>query len=221
MSFSDNSVTIGARSSPLSRAQVEEVLCELKTFHPDIIFLPIWFQTTGDKDQKTSLRDMEKSDFFTKEIDRMQLEGDFQVSIHSAKDLPDPIHDGLEIIALTRGVDPSDVLVIKNGSTLNDLPRNCKIGASCKRRDLSVKKILPDAEIVDIRGTIGDRLSLLHQGKLDGVVVAKAALIRLKIEDVVCIALQGEIAPLQGKLAIIARKGDKKMKQLFSCLDVR
>ena len=221
MSFSDNSITVGARSSPLSRAQVQEVLNELKTFHPHIVFVPNWFQTTGDKDLKTSLRDMEKSDFFTKEIDRMQLEGKFQISIHSAKDLPDPVSEGLEIIALTRGVDPSDVLVIKNGSTLKDLSRNCKIGTSCKRRDLSVKKIFPEAEIVDIRGTIGDRLSLLHLGKLDGVVMAKAALIRLKIEDVACFALQGEMAPLQGKLAIIARKGDKKMKQLFSCLDTR
>jgi hydroxymethylbilane synthase len=79
-------VTVGARLSQLSKAQVEEVAALL----PNVRLLPIWITTKGDQDKTTSLKTLEKTDFFTGEIDRRQLSGEFRISIHSAKDLPSP-----------------------------------------------------------------------------------------------------------------------------------
>src|SRR3990167_5249098 len=100
-------IEVGARDSLLSRAQVEEVLFELRQHHPHVRFKTHLVQTIGDRDLTTSLRAMDKTDFFTRDVDQMQLTGRCQITIHSAKDLPDPLPAGLTIIALTKGVDPS------------------------------------------------------------------------------------------------------------------
>src|SRR5262249_575208 len=148
-------VKVGARGSPLSQAQVWEVLHELKKHHPEVEFSPVWITTTGDLDLKTSLRTLDKTNFFTKEVDERQLAGHFQISIHSAKDLPDPLAAGLSIVALTKGVSPIDVLVVRDPNLLN------VIATSSVRREEEIKKILPNAKIVDIRGNIDARLKKL------------------------------------------------------------
>ncbi len=216
MSFSVNTITVGARSSPLSRKQVEEVFSELAQYHPDISYDPTWISTTGDLDRRTSLRTLDKTDFFTKEIEDRQLKGEFRISVHSAKDLPVSLQEGLKVVAVTKGVDPSDVLVIKQ--KVPDLPENPKIGSSCARRDRAVKAIIPNAQIIDIRGTIDERLLLVQEGKVDGVVMAKAALIRLGITGFIEISLEGKTAPLQGRLAVVALQDDEEMRTLFACM---
>src|SRR5947209_3088023 len=105
--------SVGARGSNLSKAQVFEVQSLLRKFYPDIEFIPSWVETTGDKDQKTSLKSLGQTDFFTKEIDEMQLKGHFRISIHSAKDLATPLPKGLKRVALTACLDPRDALVMK------------------------------------------------------------------------------------------------------------
>ena len=209
-------VKIGARNSPLSKAQAEEVLQELLKHHPHVRFTPYWIKTHGDKNRTTSLRHLEKTDFFTKEIDEMQLRGDFRISIHSAKDLPDPLPKGLTVVALTKGVDSSDVIVINE-----ELPKNPIIATSSIRREEEVLKRYPEAKIVDIRGTIHERLEELDAKKVDGVVMAKAALIRLGLAEKKHIPLDGPVAYLQGRLAVLARSDDKEMQSLFSCIDHR
>ncbi|MBS0621133.1 MAG: hydroxymethylbilane synthase [Verrucomicrobia bacterium] len=208
------SVKVGARSSPLSRAQVEEVYSALRAHHPDVLFEMVWVSTHGDQDRTTSLRDLDKTDFFTREIDALQLSKGCQISIHSAKDLPDPLAHGLEIAALTKGVDPSDSLVVR----LEELPRSPRIGTSSKRREANIRSLYPTCAVVDIRGTIQERLALLEKGLLDGVVIAEAALIRLGLTHLKRLRLPGPVAPLQGKLAILCRLGDEEMKQLFACI---
>lgn len=198
-------IKVGARSSALSQAQVKEVQRELDAADFD----PIWVETTGDKDQRTSLRDLDKTDFFTREIDLLLLEGKCRIAIHSAKDLPDPLPHGLTIAALTKGVDPSDVLVF------HSLPIGAVIGTSSIRREASIKHLRSDLRCVDIRGTIDQRLALLDAGKIDGLVIAEAALIRLNLTHRKRIRLEGETAPLQGKLAVIARSDDQEMLELF------
>jgi len=215
------SIEVAARSSSLSRAQVDEVLRELQSVHSEVDFIAHWIETTGDKDLKTSLRNLEKSDFFTKEVDECLLLGKCRIAIHSAKDLPDPLPKGLDMIALTQGVDPSDSLVLREGETLTSLPLGAKIGTSCLRREETIKRLRPDLCCVDVRGTINRRLFLVDSKELDGVVMAEAALIRLKLTGRNRIPLAGETAPLQGKLAILAKKEDKEMKALFSCIDSR
>jgi hydroxymethylbilane synthase len=211
------SIKVGARASKLSQAQVWEVHRELAHYHPDIEFVPEWVTTTGDKDQNTSLRTMGKTDFFTKEVDALQLDGKIRISIHSAKDLPEPLAEGLQLVALTRGVDPSDSLVYNT----DPLPHGAKIGTSSLRREQNLMQWRPDFKCVDIRGNIQQRLSLLDEGEIDGIVMAEAALIRLGLTHRKRIPLDGEAAPLQGQLAVIARSEDKEMAELFSCIDAR
>ena len=91
LSEKDNMITVGARGSPLSRIQVEEVYAEIRGNHPNILFHPIFVDTLGDQDKKTSLRNLNKTDFFTREIDQMLLAGECRIAIHSAKDLPEPL----------------------------------------------------------------------------------------------------------------------------------
>lgn len=208
---------VGARSSLLSKAQVDEVYQAIACFVPHLQFQPLWIETKGDCDKTTSLRYLEKTNFFTDEIDRRQLEGEFRISIHSAKDLPDPLHPDLTIVALTKGVDPSDSLVVQEFP----LPQGARIGTSSLRREAFLKAWQPDLICVDMRGTIDERLQLLDLGSVDGVVLAEAALIRLKQTHRPRLRLEGEVAPLQGRLAVVALKSDTEIKQLFKSIDTR
>jgi hydroxymethylbilane synthase len=212
-------LVVGSRTSSLARAQVDEVLGELKKVHPHVAFNPLWVKTTGDIDLKTSLKTLEKSDFFTRQIDELLLSGACRIAIHSAKDLPDPLPRGLVIVALTRGVDPRDALVFRGKQTLSDVPVGGRIGTSSARREEVIKAVRGDLVCTDIRGTIQSRLSQLDRGLYDGVVIAEAALIRLKLHSRSRLLLSGSTPPLQGKLAVLAREGDEEMRHLFSCID--
>lgn len=180
---------IGARSSPLSRAQVAEAKAEF-----DLEGDVIWVTTIGDRDRTTSLRSLDKTDFFTRELDEMLLRGDIDLAIHSAKDLPDPLPKGLKIAALSKGVDPRDSLVIRREPVQ-------VVATSSVRREEAVKELFPQCQFVDVRGTIEERLQM----DVDGVVIAESALIRLKLTHLQRIFLPGETIPLQGKLALVCR----------------
>lgn len=210
-------ISVAARDSALSRAQVKEVLLAIRGHDPEIEFAVTWMKTTGDLDQTSSLLDKEKTDFFTKEVDEAILSGRCQIAIHSAKDLPDPIHQNLKVLAYTKGVDPSDVLVFRKGERLSSLAPFSKVGTSSIRRQENVLALKPDLSLVDIRGTIDKRLALLDEGKVDALVMAKAALIRLNIiRDIE--VLPGSPSPMQGRLAILARKDNLEMQNIFEIL---
>lgn len=211
-------ISIGARSSPLSQAQIQEVLAELRIYHPGVQFQIELISTSGDLDQKSSLRTMEKSDFFTKEIDAAVLSGRCRIGIHSAKDLPEPIPQGLSVICLTKGIDPSDSLVLRSGETWDTLPSGAIIATSSVRREEVIKSLRSDLRFIDLRGTIHQRLDKLLTGESDGVVVAEAALIRLKLTHLNRIKLPGATVPGQGQLAIVSRSEDVEMTQMFSCM---
>jgi hydroxymethylbilane synthase len=214
-----NNIPVAARASKLSRVQVKEVLNELQEHREDVSFKVTYFETTGDLDQRTSLRDLDKTDFFTKEIDAFQLQGKCRLSIHSAKDLPDPLPVGLKVIALTKGVDSSDSLVMREGVTLGLLPERARIATSSQRREEMVLRMRSGMQFVDIRGTIEQRLAKLENGTVDGVVIAEAALIRLGLTHLNRVVLEGETTENQGRLAVIARGDDDEMKQLLACID--
>lgn len=186
---------IGARSSPLSRAQVEEVRNELR-----LEFEVVWVETMGDRDKITSLKGMEKTNFFTKELDEMVMTGEIDAAIHSAKDLPDPLPRGLEVAWISEGLDPRDSLVFEKEPIE-------VVATSSVRREEAVRSIYPGCRFVDLRGTIHERLAKLGKG-IDGVVIAEAALIRLQLTHLNRIILPGPTASLQGKLAIVCRANE-------------
>ncbi|MEI8366391.1 MAG: hydroxymethylbilane synthase [Parachlamydiaceae bacterium] len=214
-------ISVGSRGSPLAKAQVEEIKDELKAFIPSIDFDCLFVDSTGDQDQVTSLRTLGKTDFFTKEIDELLLSGACRIAIHSAKDLPSPLPDGLSIVALTRGLDPSDTLVLKEGVSVDTLPASPVIATSSERREEAVRLLIPDAVFIDIRGQIRQRLSKLNDGTANGVVLAESALIRLGLTYLNRLKLPGPTTPLQGQLAVMARSDDMEMKELFACIDNR
>lgn len=214
-------VKVGARSSPLSQAQTKEVLKALQKVNPDVQFEMTYIKTIGDIDQATSLRTLNKTDFFTKEIDEALLKGQCRIGIHSAKDLPDPLSKGLELICLTKGVNSADALVMREGESLSSLKPGAVVATSSVRREEAAKMLRADLTFIDLRGTIGQRLTKLESGEADGVIVAEAALIRLGLTHLNRVYLPGETTPGQGQLAIVAREGDQEMKKLFSPLDVR
>lgn len=214
-------ILVGSRSSPLARIQVEEVLAELRQHHPYLDFDPTFVDSTGDKDQQTSLRILDKTDFFTKEIDEMLLKKECRIAIHSAKDLPSPLPKGLLLVALTRGIDPSDSLVLMPGQTIHTLPTAAVIATSSVRREEAVRRLRSDLTFIDIRGTIGKRLEKLYEGEAQGVVLAEAAIIRLGLTSLNRITLPGDTVPFQGQLAVVARADDFEMRELFACIDSR
>lgn len=201
-----SSLKLGARDSRLSRAQVEEFFLEF----PHLVFEAIWFKTTGDLDQKTSLRTLEKTDFFTKELDLALLAREIDIAVHSAKDLPDPLSPGLVLAVLTKGVDPSDVLVFNK-----ELPLGGRVGTSSLRREKNILEWRPDLKCIDIRGTIEQRLALLDEGHVEGIVMAEAALIRLQWTHRKRMKFPGETAPLQGRLAVVCREEDLDLFNLI------
>lgn len=214
-------IAVGSRRSPLALAQVEEALGLLRQFFDGVFFDIQTVETRGDQDRTTSLRALDKTDFFTKEIDEKQLAKECRISIHSAKDLPDPLPKGLAIAAITKGVDPSDSLVLNTGETLQTLRAGALIATSSIRREENLRTLRTDFTFRDVRGTIGERLSLLEKGEVDGVVIAEAALIRLGLTHLNRLRLPGNTVPFQGQLAIVALEGDEEMQKLFSVLDVR
>lgn len=169
----------------------------------------------GDLDKLTSLRTLEKTDFFTRELDALLLAGAADIAIHSAKDLPDPLPPGLEVIALTACIDPRDSLVFKA-----PLKKNPLVATSSKRREEAVLELLGEARFCDIRGTIAERLEALGK-EVDAVVIAEAALIRLNLTHLSRFYLPGETAAGQGQLAIVARTDHQILHPLFSPIDVR
>ena len=213
MPSSVKSIVVGARASKLSQVQVQEI----QSFFPDLEFELLLVKTTGDNDLQTSLRTLDKTDFFTKEIDQMLLEGKCRIAIHSAKDLPDPLPLGLKVVALTKGVDPRDMLVYN----CDPLPLGAKIGTSSIRREHNLLEWRPDLNCVDIRGTIEQRLAQLDAGIVDGLVMAEAALIRLGLTYRRRMPIHGEVAPLQGRLAVVARVDDIEMDELFAKIEYR
>ena len=211
-------ITVGLRDSKLSRKQLDELIHLLSSKHE---FQPTFLQTMGDRQLNVSVRDMDKTDFFTRDIDRLQLAGDVRITLHSAKDLPEPLPKGLTMVALTKGQDPSDSLVFRKGESLETLPSGARVGSSSIRRDKTVQTLRPDLLCVEVRGTIEKRLEKLIQGEIDALVVAEAALIRLELTHLNRISLPGPVAPLQGQLAVLAREGDHEMAKLFASLDSR
>ncbi len=202
------SIKVAARASTLSRRQVEEV----QRLYPHIVFDPVFVKTVGDHDRKTSLRSLDKTDFFTREVDQLVLSKECRIAVHSAKDLPESLPEGIALVALTDGIDPSDSVVLREGMSINDART---IATSSERREEMVRALGVEPSFVDIRGTIEERLAKIDIGEIDGVVVAEAALIRLGLTHLNRIKLPGETAPLQGRLAIVAHEDDREIFEVF------
>lgn len=193
---------IASRDSNLAKAQVNECLQLLRTSYPKLQSLLIMTKTQGDRDKLTPLHTIENSDFFTYEVDTLVCQGSCHIAIHSAKDLPTP--SPLPLVALTRCLHPADLLVYADHYTKEPFPSNPRLGSSSIRRGEVLKQLFPLGQILNIRGTIEERLQQLHNNTYDAIVLAKAAALRLGLSFLYSELLPPPYHPLQGRLALTA-----------------
>lgn len=212
---------VGTRASPLALRQAQEVLAALKKSRADLQAELVGIETYGDKDKATPISEVEGSDFFTREIDDALLKGEVDFAVHSAKDLPAQLREGLVVAAVTKSIDPYDALVSRSGLKLDGLAGGAKIATSSLRRKSQLKKYRGDFQVVDIRGNIQERLRLLDEGGVDAIVIAAAGLLRLGLEQRITQRIPFSILrphPLQGCLAITARSPGREIKEILSKL---
>jgi len=203
-------IKTGTRSSRLALIQAERAVRLFQEHLPESRWKLIPFSSPGDRDKTADLITA-PDNFFTRDLDEALLAGVIDCAVHSAKDVPDPLPDGIDWFWLPDSSDPRDVLV---GSLT---PRT--VGVSSERRIAYVKKRFPAAEIKPLRGTIEERLAQLDDGTFDALIMAAAALQRLGLEDRIAEWISPDDLPVpdgQGALALTFRAGDERFIRLRS-----
>jgi len=214
-------IVVGSRGSKLALIQAKAVVTKIRELNPDIKVDISKIVTKGDHDRHAQLDHMEGIGVFVKELEEALLAGRIDLAVHSLKDVPTEIPQGLCLLAVTERFDPSDVLVSKPGR-LDELPPGAKIGTGSLRRAAQLIRYRPDLKVCSIRGNVDTRLRKVASGEFDGVIVAAAAMLRLGWQDKV-----SEYLPLehfipavgQGALAIETRLNDKEVAELISPLN--
>jgi len=219
-------LTVALRGSELSLRQFDEFKAQWQQHgqatqgNAAIELLPLVCSTPGDRDKQSSLMDSAvPEDFFTRDLDRAILDGDAELALHSAKDLPWPLPAGIAVYALLAPAEVHDELCSHHHHTLDTLPQGAKLGTSSVSRRAQVLAARPDLQIVDIRGTIAERLTWLDDGRADAIIVAACALRRLNLPAGV--ALPFATHPLQGHLALTGRLDRPRLAKACRFLDIR
>ena len=214
-------VRVGSRASPLSLAQTEEILAPLRAVYPNLRFVVVPVTTGGDRRKDAPLLSLGRGTF-VKEIERALLDGEIDFAVHSAKDLPSDLPDGLTLATFGERRDPRDVIVSASGNTLAEMPGGSRLGTSSPRRSAQIKVIRPDVEIVPIRGNVGTRVDKAKGPDYDGVVLAAAGLLRLGMEEEVTEYLSPAVCTPdvgQGALAVEARSEDGATLEMLMEID--
>lgn len=218
-------LTIGTRGSPLALAQAQETRQRLLLAHPalreaEIVVRVI--KTTGDRIQDRSLADSGGKGLFTKEIEDALLEGSIDLAVHSMKDMPTKLPDGLTIAAYLPREDVRDVLLALQPTTLADLPQGATVGTASLRRKAFLLARRPDLEVVTFRGNVQTRLRKLEDGNVAATFLALAGLHRLKIAPPGMQVLSPEEmlpAVAQGAIGIECREADTRVRDFLAPLD--
>lgn len=214
---------LGTRGSVLARTQSGHVRDALQARADVRVRLEI-VRTTGDEYQDRPLPEIGGKGLFTAELDRALLEGDLDLAVHSLKDLPTEVPDGLALVAVPERVDPRDVIVgpAEKDTTLESLPPGARLGTGSLRRQALARAFRGDLEIEGIRGNLDTRIRKVDEGRYDAIVVAAAGVLRLDLEDRIGEWLEGTAwlpAPGQGALAVVAREDDPGTRTVVEALD--
>jgi len=203
---------IGTRGSPLSLAQTNWVITELKKKSPQTEFDVITITTKGDTDARP-LFTINQKGIFEKEIDRAVAENKVDFAVHSLKDVPTELPEGLVLACIPKREATNDIFISKDGSTILTIKKGAKVGTSSLRRAVQVSRIRPDLVVKPIRGNIETRIRKLQEGEFDGIVLAQAGIARLGI-DVKFEKLSTRDfppSPGQGAIAIVSRKDNHSL----------
>ncbi len=215
-------IVIGSRGSKLALIQANWVKSQLEESNPDIKFSIEKFKTKGDKLTDAPLSKLGGTGLFTKELENALLDNKVDLIVHSAKDVPTEIPEGLVLGAFPKREDPHDVLISKNNQCLKDLPQNAVIGTSSLRRRAQILAFRQDLKVVDLRGNLDTRLKKLESAELDAIVVARAGLLRFSLSEKASEIIPYDImlpAVGQGALCIEIRDNDDEVKEIISILN--
>lgn len=214
-------VRLGSRGSQLARVQVDEALQALRSVLPEeTTFQVEWLNTPGDRDKITPLSaDTVPEDYFTRDLDEALRRREIDVTVNSAKDLPQPMPPDLCVAALLPAKEIRDALVFRRDLPADRPPR--VVGTSSPRRADGARILYPDMEERDIRGDVPNRLEQLDRGAYDAVIVAACALERLGLADRISEYIPADPAPQQGRLALVCRASDRTLIECLRPLDVR
>ena len=213
---------VGTRGSNLALVQTNWVVEQLKKNNPDIEFEIKIIKTKGDLIKDLPLDKIGDKGLFVKEIEKSLLDKEIDMAVHSMKDMPSYLPEGLKFAHSPRREDPRDALIFREGyKTLEDLPQGAKIGTGSKRRKYQLLKHRPDLEIVPIRGNIETRIKKIETENLDGVVLAASGLRRAGLEEKIDYYIPTDImlpAPAQGILALEIREDDKETEKIIDSI---
>lgn len=213
-------VRIGTRGSRLALVQAEAVAAGLRARGAVVEIVPI--RTSGDQLAEVALADFGGKALFIKEVEDALRVGHVDVAVHSLKDMPADLPPGLTLAAFPPREDPADVLVTRDGRGLADLPAGARVGTSSLRRRVLLLRMRPDLRDEPIRGNVDTRLRKLAEGHYDGIVLARAGLLRLGIEPPGTMGLPVDQFPPaagQGILGVEARAGEAPLLELLATLD--
>ena len=206
---------LGTRGSPLALAQAHETQARLAAAHgraPDAVAIAV-IRTTGDQIQDRALAEAGGKGLFTKELDAAMLEGRIDIAVHSAKDLPTRLPEGIVVAGYLPREDARDALISMRATSIAGLPRGATLGSASLRRQAMMLRLRPDLRVRLLRGNVETRLRKVENGDIDVTLLAIAGLKRLGLAHrATAILGEDEILPAvgQGAIAITARSGDAR-----------
>ncbi len=203
--------------------QANDVRARLIAAHgmDDALVQVCTFKTSGDKIQDKSLRDFGGKGLFTKEIEDALLAGEINLAVHSMKDMPTILPDGLEIACILERADVRDAFLSHTASSLTELPEGAVVGTSSLRRQAQVRRLRPDIKVVEFRGNVQTRLRKLEEGVADATFLAAAGLKRLGKEALITAHIEpDEMLPAvaQGAICVDIRSGDAATRNLLKAI---
>ncbi|MFN0109171.1 MAG: hydroxymethylbilane synthase [Blastocatellia bacterium] len=218
---------IGSRGSKLSLWQSNWVKQEIERLHSGLVVAVEVIQTTGDKQSEASLTAIAGKGAFTAEIEDALADRRVDLAVHSLKDLPTTLPDGLHIVAITEREDARDALIVSAAlrnsvSQIRDLPKGARVGTSSLRRRAQLLHLRPDLEIIELRGNVDTRLRKLDEGQYDAIILAAAGLIRLGLADRIAARIPASemlSAVGQAALAVESRIDDQRTNFLLEALN--
>src|SRR5262245_35320301 len=215
------SLKLGTRGSALALWQANWTKAELEKRWPAVYIELVPMRTTGDKILDVPLANIGGKGLFTKEIDESLLDGRIDLAVHSLKDVPFQLPDGIDIVAIPEREDPRDAFV-SNGPKLQELTSGALVGTSSLRRQVQLRHRFPILSLASLRGNVDTRLRKLAAGEFDAIILAAAGLKRLGYPDRITQFLDEDImisAVGQGALAIMCRSGDPSTSEMVQVLN--
>ncbi|MFN0118847.1 MAG: hydroxymethylbilane synthase [Elusimicrobiota bacterium] len=218
-----NKIIIGSRSSLLASTQTKWVVKELNKYFPDLQIEIKWISTQGDRLSEAGTQGSLGKGIFVKDIEQALLNKEIDLAVHSLKDVPQELPDGLILGPFPKRENPNDVFISRFGELLEELPKGSTIGTSSPRRRAQIlfhyKK--RQYRVENIRGNVDTRLKKLQDGKFDGIILAQAGLNRLGLQSEITQVIEPSVllpAPCQGCLGLELRMNDQTIFDFISVL---